>query len=96
MQVEWLTNGDVWANSYVVGNILVDAGVMPMAVAPYKEQIETIVLTHCQFHHAREASIPHKGHATEGSVYSTSQALVYKNYGVASTAPPHFQSTSFF
>jgi len=51
MQVEWITNGDVWANSYIVGNILVDAGVMPMAVAPHKERIETIVLTHCHFDH---------------------------------------------
>ena len=56
MQVEWLTNGDMWANSYIVGNILVDAGVMPMAVAPYKEQIETIVLTHCHFDHTGGAA----------------------------------------
>jgi hydroxyacylglutathione hydrolase len=60
MQVEWITNGDRWGNSYVVGNILVDAGVMPMAVAPYKEQIETIVLTHCHFDHtARVKEIAH-------------------------------------
>ena len=60
MQVEWLYSGDPWANSYVVGNILVDAGVMPMAVAPYKEQIETIVLTHCHFDHiARVKEIAH-------------------------------------
>ena len=60
MQVEWLYSGDPWANAYVVGNILVDAGVMPMAVAPYKEQIETIVLTHCHFDHtARLKEIAH-------------------------------------
>ena len=60
MQVEWLYSGDIWANSYVVGNILVDAGVMPMAVAPHKEQIETIVLTHCHFDHiARVKEIAH-------------------------------------
>lgn len=60
MKVEWLTSGDVWGNSYVVGTILVDAGVLPMAVAPYKEQIETIVLTHCHFDHiARVKEIAH-------------------------------------
>jgi len=60
MQVEWLTSGDPWANSYVAGNILVDAGVLPMVVAPYKEQIETIVLTHCHFDHiARVKEIAH-------------------------------------
>jgi hydroxyacylglutathione hydrolase len=60
MKVEWLYSGDPWANAYVVGNILVDAGVMPMAVAPYKEQIETIVLTHCHFDHiARLKEIAH-------------------------------------
>jgi glyoxylase-like metal-dependent hydrolase (beta-lactamase superfamily II) len=60
MKVEWLYSGDPWANSYVVGNILVDAGVLPMAVVPYKEQIETIVLTHCHFDHtARIKEIAH-------------------------------------
>ncbi len=60
MQVEWLTSGDPWANSYIAGNILVDAGVLPMVVAPYKEQIETIVLTHCHFDHiARVKEIAH-------------------------------------
>lgn len=60
MQVEWLCSGDPWANAYVAGDILVDAGVMPMAVAPYKEQIETIVLTHCHFDHiARVREIAH-------------------------------------
>ena len=60
MQVEWLCSGDPWANAYVVGDILVDAGVMPMAVAPYREQINTIVLTHCHFDHiARLKEISH-------------------------------------
>jgi glyoxylase-like metal-dependent hydrolase (beta-lactamase superfamily II) len=60
MKVEWLCSGDPWANAYVAGNVLVDAGVLPMAVAPYKEQIETIVLTHCHFDHtARLKEIAH-------------------------------------
>lgn len=60
MQVRWLYSGEPWANAYVAGNILVDAGVQPMAVAPYREQIETIVLTHCHFDHiARVKEIAH-------------------------------------
>jgi len=60
MKVEWLYSGDPWANSYVAGTILVDAGVLPMEVAPYKGQIETIVLTHCHFDHiARLKEIAH-------------------------------------
>jgi hydroxyacylglutathione hydrolase len=60
MQVEWLCSGGVWANSYIAGNILVDAGVTPMTVAPHKEKIEIIVLTHCHFDHiARVKEIAH-------------------------------------
>ena len=67
MQVEWLYSGGAWANSYIAGNILVDAGVMPMAVAPYKEQIDTIVLTHCHFDHiARVKEIAHMCRAKVG------------------------------
>lgn len=51
MPVQWIPGGDVLANSYIYGSILVDAGVMPMAVAPYKDAIDTIVLTHCHFDH---------------------------------------------
>ena len=47
----WL-RGDSWrANSYVVGNILFDAGVSVESVLPYKEQIDTIVLTHGHIDH---------------------------------------------
>jgi glyoxylase-like metal-dependent hydrolase (beta-lactamase superfamily II) len=51
MQVRWIPGGAVFANSYVCGNVLVDAGVTPMAVAPYRDRIETIVLSHCHFDH---------------------------------------------
>ena len=60
MQVKWVCNGDLWANSYIVGNILVDAGVIPMTITPHKERIDTIVLTHCHFDHtARVKEIAH-------------------------------------
>jgi glyoxylase-like metal-dependent hydrolase (beta-lactamase superfamily II) len=44
----------------VYGTIIVDAGVLPMAVKPFKDQINTIVLTHCHFDHtARVKEIAH-------------------------------------
>ena len=39
------------ANAYLVGNVLIDAGILPSAVDPYREEITTIVLTHCHFDH---------------------------------------------
>jgi len=51
MKVTWIAGAGMWANSYLYGDILIDAGVLPMQVAPYKEKIKTIVLTHCHFDH---------------------------------------------
>jgi len=51
MQVQWISEGDLYANSYIYGSVLVDAGVTPMAVKPYRDTINTIVLTHCHFDH---------------------------------------------
>jgi glyoxylase-like metal-dependent hydrolase (beta-lactamase superfamily II) len=51
MQVQWISEGDLYANSYIYGSVLVDAGVTPMAVKPYSAAIDTIVLTHCHFDH---------------------------------------------
>jgi hydroxyacylglutathione hydrolase len=60
MPVPWIAGGPLYANSYITGNILVDAGVLPMAIEPYKDSIETIVLTHCHFDHtARLKEIAH-------------------------------------
>jgi glyoxylase-like metal-dependent hydrolase (beta-lactamase superfamily II) len=60
MQVRWLPEQSGFANSYIYGTILVDAGVLPMAIKPFKDQINTIVLTHCHFDHtARVKEIAH-------------------------------------
>lgn len=60
MQVIWVPEQSAYANSYIYGTILVDAGVLPMALRPYKDDIETIVLTHCHFDHtARVKEIAH-------------------------------------
>jgi glyoxylase-like metal-dependent hydrolase (beta-lactamase superfamily II) len=51
MRVRWIPEQSGYANSYIFGTILVDAGVVPMTVRPYKDEIDTIVLTHCHFDH---------------------------------------------
>lgn len=40
-----------FGNAYVFDTVLIDAGVTPMAVAPYRDRITTIVLTHCHYDH---------------------------------------------
>jgi glyoxylase-like metal-dependent hydrolase (beta-lactamase superfamily II) len=51
MQVTWIPEQSGYANSYIFGTVLVDAGIVPMAVKPHKDEIDTIVLTHCHFDH---------------------------------------------
>jgi glyoxylase-like metal-dependent hydrolase (beta-lactamase superfamily II) len=60
MQVRWIPEQSGYANSYIFGTILIDAGVMPMAIQPFRDGIKTIVLTHCHFDHtARVKEIAH-------------------------------------
>ena len=60
MKVTWIPGTGMWANSYVYDDILVDAGIMPMQVEPYKGRIKIIVLTHCHFDHIGQlAGIAH-------------------------------------
>jgi hydroxyacylglutathione hydrolase len=51
MPVTWIPGSGFWANSFLVGSVLVDCGVLPMQVAPYRDRIEEIVLTHCHYDH---------------------------------------------
>jgi glyoxylase-like metal-dependent hydrolase (beta-lactamase superfamily II) len=60
MQVRWIPEQSAYANSYIYGTVLVDAGVLPMAIRQYKEEINTIILSHCHFDHtARVKEIAH-------------------------------------
>jgi hydroxyacylglutathione hydrolase len=60
MQVQWIPEQSGFANSYVYDTILIDAGVLPMAIKPFRDQINSIVLTHCHFDHtARVKEIAH-------------------------------------
>ena len=51
MPVRWIASDATYANSFVYGNILIDAGVLPMAVEPYAAAIDTIVITHAHYDH---------------------------------------------
>jgi glyoxylase-like metal-dependent hydrolase (beta-lactamase superfamily II) len=51
MQVRWIPEQGAFANSYIFGTVLVDAGLFPMAIHPFKDDIDTIILTHCHFDH---------------------------------------------
>lgn len=49
--VIWLRGRDWRSNSFVIGNILVDAGLFVSDIESYKDQIDTIVLTHGHYDH---------------------------------------------
>lgn len=51
MPVRWIASNATYANSFVYENVLIDAGVLPMAVEPYAAAIDTIVLTHAHYDH---------------------------------------------
>ena len=51
MPVEWIPGTGYFSNSYVCGSVLVDAGTTPLAVEPYRDDIRTIVITHCHYDH---------------------------------------------
>lgn len=46
----------MFANAYLAGSVLVDAGVPPMAVEPYRDDVEVIVLTHGHYDHTAHVS----------------------------------------
>ena len=51
MSVEWIRGEGYYANSYVCDGILFDAGVLPMSLEKYRDDIDTIVITHCHYDH---------------------------------------------
>ncbi|WOF16896.1 MBL fold metallo-hydrolase [Methanoplanus sp. FWC-SCC4] len=60
MSVHWIRGEGYFANSYVFGSVLVDAGVSPVALKPFRDDIDTIILTHCHYDHiARVKEISH-------------------------------------
>jgi hydroxyacylglutathione hydrolase len=51
MPVRWIPGSGIAANSYLHHHVLVDAGVSPLQVRPFADEIEMIVLTHCHYDH---------------------------------------------
>jgi glyoxylase-like metal-dependent hydrolase (beta-lactamase superfamily II) len=51
MKVLWIPGQGMFANAYVCGGVLVDAGVPPRILEPYLDRITRIVLTHGHFDH---------------------------------------------
>lgn len=51
MHIEFIEGKGYYSNSYICGNILVDAGLPPEFFAKYKADIETIVITHAHYDH---------------------------------------------
>ncbi|MEN6518218.1 MAG: MBL fold metallo-hydrolase [Methanospirillum sp.] len=51
MPIRWIPGRGMYANAYLAGAVLVDAGVPPMTVEPYRDEIELIVLTHGHYDH---------------------------------------------
>ncbi len=51
MPVTWIPGRGFVANAYLFGTVLIDAGVLPAAIHPFRNRIETIVLTHCHYDH---------------------------------------------
>jgi hydroxyacylglutathione hydrolase len=56
MPVQWLPGTSSTGNAYICGEILIDAGILPMAVVPYQDAIRTIILTHCHYDHTAHAA----------------------------------------
>jgi glyoxylase-like metal-dependent hydrolase (beta-lactamase superfamily II) len=56
MKVLWIPGEGMFANAYVCGGVLVDAGVPPSALEPYLDQITSIVLTHGHFDHIAQVT----------------------------------------
>jgi glyoxylase-like metal-dependent hydrolase (beta-lactamase superfamily II) len=84
MKVTWIAGAGFWANSYLYGDILVDAGVVPMQVAPYKDKIATIVLTHCHYDHtARLREIAHMCQANTAIHKNDVRGLVEDLYSLS-------------
>ncbi|RQD84698.1 MAG: MBL fold metallo-hydrolase [Methanocalculus sp. MSAO_Arc2] len=51
MPITWIPGSGWQGNSYLVGRVLIDAGILPMAVEQYRDRIEIIILTHGHFDH---------------------------------------------
>jgi hydroxyacylglutathione hydrolase len=71
MPVQWIPGDPVFANSYLIGDVLVDAGVTPMAISKFRDRIQKIILTHCHYDHT--------AYAKEIARICNAQVYIHKN-----------------
>ncbi len=84
MSVRWIPGEMMMANAFFDEGMLVDAGVYPMAVAKFQDEIETIVLTHCHFDHiAYVREIAHMCNAEVAIHEADLQGLTDDTYSLA-------------
>jgi len=95
MPVRWIPGGGFLGNSYIVGGVLVDAGVLPTAVEQYRDQLTDIVLTHCHYDHiayvreiARICDAPVHIHRLDAPGLSSDTTSLSLHFGAS--APCHF------
>ena len=60
MPIRWIHGRGMFANAFISGSVLVDAGVLPMAVEPYRDEIAVIVLTHGHYDHTGAVYAEHE------------------------------------
>lgn len=91
MPVRWIPGEMYLGNSYLVGGVLVDAGVLPTSLQDSFDQIEEIVLTHCHFDHiayvreiARVTGADVSIHRLDAPGLSSETASLAMNFGARS------------
>ncbi len=67
MKVRLIPGNGYYANAYLAGSVLIDAGVTPVSIEPYRNQIAHIVLTHSHYDHI--AYLHHLAEYTGADVY---------------------------
>jgi glyoxylase-like metal-dependent hydrolase (beta-lactamase superfamily II) len=81
----------MFANAYLAGSVLVDAGVLPMAVEPFRDEIEAIILTHGHYDHtayvreiARICDAPVAIHADDAAALADEHRSLSLHFGARS------------
>lgn len=90
MPIRWIPGRGIFANAFIAGSVLVDAGVLPMAVEPYRDEIAVIVLTHGHYDHtAHVREIAHMCSARVAIHEADAPALLDEMYSLSSHFGAH-------
>ena len=90
MPIRWIPGRGIFANAFIAGSVLVDAGVLPMAVEPYRDEIAVIVLTHGHYDHtAHVREIAHMCSARVAVHEADAPALLDEMYSLSSHFGAH-------